>query len=119
MAHVHVHVYLVGGNEYVPFQENMQLTKCCDCGTAPRGSIEEVPVIIIMKLNIAIAFLYHPLSHDNIIFLSVIVQVLGFDYYTSAAQGGGRAGVDGEDHVDRYRLVHEHKFVAIIITIIL
>ena len=56
----------------MPFQENMQLTKCCDCGTAPRGSIEETPVVIIMKLNIAIAFLCHPLAHDNT-FLSVIV----------------------------------------------
>ena len=43
---------------------------------------------ICSSLNIAIAFLYHPLGHD--IFLSVIV--LGFDYYTSAAQGGGRGG---------------------------
>ena len=26
--------------------------------------------------------------------------------------------MDGEDHVDRYRLVHKHKFVVTIITII-
>ena len=69
-----------------------------------------------MKLNIAIAFLYHPLGHDTCI-LSVVV--LGFDYNTSAAQCGG--GVDGEDHVGRYRLVHKCRFVVNIniITIIL
>ena len=67
---------------------NNQFLWYCDCGTVPRGSIEEIPLVIIMELNIAIAFLYHPLGHD--IILSVIV--LGFDYYVSAAQGGGRGG---------------------------
>ena len=36
--------------------------------------------------------------------VALTVVVLGLDHYTSTAQGGG--GVDGEDHVGRYRLVH-------------
>ena len=43
--------------------------------------------------------------------VALTVVVLGLDHYT----GGG---VDGEDHVGRYRLVHKHKFIVTILVVI-
>ena len=38
--------------------------------------------------------------------VTLTVVVLGFDYYTSTAQGGGRGGGrDGEDHVGMYMYI--------------